>query len=561
MEQTPSSPDIVQDINKKEDGSTYQERVSISNGQMSDNMAPNTDMETAIQHSVNHRKLNSRQIQLFAVAGAIGNTLFVSIGKGLLAGPLALLVGFLLWGSVIFCMAQCQIEIVSLLPIDGAPIRLAGRMIDPAVGVAAGWNYFFVMISYVMFEATIINTIVTYWGYDQSPAILISATLLFFFLINVYRVDLFGEFEFWVAFVKILLAIGLMLFTLTVMLGGNPMHDRFGFRYWQNPGPWAGNTAPTRLQSFVNGVNVAGYCIGGPEYLSMVAGESKDPRRVIPRAFRTIIYRLIIFCIGGCICVGILVPSNDPKLTAGTGGFAGGSPYVISMQRLNIPIMPSIVTCCLLTFVVSGGINFTFNASRALHALALDGQAPKFLRRLNRHGVPDMAVIVVILLSCLAYLALGSGSAKVLNWLLNFSTASAMFYWTIMSMTWIRFNSAMKAQGIDRKTFLPTVSRWQPFAGYWAFGWSFLFLWVQGYAVFLHGNWQVSTFIFNYGIIAFATVIGIIWKLVKRTRFHRSKEIDLHSGLDFFEALSDHYRREREGVPQNLKDKVLAKLF
>ncbi|EWY95049.1 hypothetical protein FOYG_04174 [Fusarium oxysporum NRRL 32931] len=513
MEQTPSSPDIVQDINKKEDGSTYQERVSIINGQMSDNMDPNTDMETAIQHSVNHRKLNSRQIQLFAVAGAIGNTLFVSIGKGLLAGPLALLVGFLLWGSVIFCMAQCQIEIVSLLPIDGAPIRLAGRMIDPAVGVAAGWNYF-------------------------SPAILISATLLFFFLINVYRADLFGEFEFWVAFVKILLAIGLMLFTLTVMLGGNPMHDRFGFWYWQNPGPWVGNTAPTRLQSFVNGVNVAGYCIGGPEYLSMVAGESKDPRRVIPRAFRTIIYRLIIFCIGGCICVGILVPSNDPKLTAGTGGFAGGSPYVISMQRLNIPIMPSIVTCCLLTFVVSGGINFTFNASRALHALALDGQAPKFLRRLNRHGVPDMAVIVVILLSCLAYLALGSGSAKVLNWLLNFSTASAMFYWTIMPMTWIRFNSAMKAQGIDRKTFLPT-----------------------GYAVFLHGNWQVSTFIFDYGIIAFATVIGIIWKLVKRTRFHRSKEIDLHSGLDFFEALSDHYRREREGAPQNLKDKVLAKLF
>ncbi|KAG5795449.1 hypothetical protein H9Q69_005498 [Fusarium xylarioides] len=520
MEHTSSSPDIVQDINKKEDGSTYQERASISNGQMSDNMASNTDMETAIRHSVNHRKLNSRQIQLFAVAGAIGNTLFVSIGKGLLAGPLALLVGFLLWGSVIFCMAQCQIEIVSLLPIDGAPIRLAGRMIDPAVGVAAGWNYFFVMISYVMFEATIINTIVSYWGYDQSPAILIS-----------------------------------------VMLGGNPLHDRFGFRYWKNPGPWVGNTAPTRLQSFVNGVNVAGYCIGGPEYLSMVAGESKDPRRVIPRAFRTIIYRLIIFCIGGCICVGILVPSNDPKLTAGTGGFAGGSPYVISMQRLNIPIMPSIVTCCLLTFVVSGGINFTFNASRALHTLALDGQAPKFLRRLNRHGVPDMAVTVVILLSCLAYLSLGSGSAKVLNWLLNFSTASAMFYWTIMSMTWIRFNSAMKAQGIDRKTFLPTVSRWQPFAGYWAFGWSFLFLWVQGYAVFLHGNWQVSTFIFNYGIIAFATVIGIIWKLIKRTRFHRSKEIDLHSGLDFFEALSEHYRREREGAPQNLKDKVLAKLF
>lgn len=30
-----------------------------------------------------------------------------------------------------------------------------------------------------------------------------------------------------------------------------------------------------------------------------------------------------------------------------------------------------------------------------------------------------MAVIVVMLLSCLAYLALGSSSAKVLNWILK----------------------------------------------------------------------------------------------------------------------------------------------
>ncbi|CAH0057838.1 unnamed protein product [Clonostachys solani] len=177
MERTPKFNHGIGDVNTKEDESTHNGRVSISNGQMGETTAPdagNEDVDRAVQHSVNHRKLNSRQIQLFAVAGAVGNTLFVSIGKGLLAGPLALLVGFLLWGSVIFCMAQCQIEIVSLLPIDGAPIRLAGRMIDPAVGVAAGWNYFFVMISYVMFEATIINTIVTYWGYDQSPAILIS---------------------------------------------------------------------------------------------------------------------------------------------------------------------------------------------------------------------------------------------------------------------------------------------------------------------------------------------------------------------------------------------------
>lgn len=43
-------------------------------------------------------------------------------------------------------------------------------------------------------------------------------------------------------------------------------------------------------------------------------------------------------------------------------------------------------------------------------------------------GVPYLAVIVVMLLSCLAYLALGSTSAMVLNWILNFCTAATMLY-------------------------------------------------------------------------------------------------------------------------------------
>jgi amino acid transporter len=45
-----------------------------------------------------------------------------------------------------------------------------------------------------------------------------------------------------------------------------------------------------------------------------------------------------------------------------------------------------------------------------------------------------------------------------------------------MSLTWIRFNAAIKAQNIDRETFLPKVSRFQPFAGYFAFFWASLFL-------------------------------------------------------------------------------------
>lgn len=304
--------------------------------------------------------------------------------------------------------------------------------------------------------------------------------------------------------------------------------------------------------------------MGGPEYLSMIAGEAVDPRRTVPRAFSTIVTRLIIFFIGGAICVGILVPSNDSTLTNGSDTYAGSSPYVISMQRLQIPVLPSIVNAALITSIISAGNAYTFNASRSLHALALDGQAPAFLRRLNKHGVPYMAVIVVMLLSCLAYLALGSGSSKVLSWILNFCTAATMLNWVIMSATWIRFNAAVKAQNIDRQTYLPNLSRWQPYAAYWALFWASIFLWVQGYAVFLKGNWDTATFIFNYGIIALAGGIGVVWKIVKGTRFHRSKETDLVSGCDFFDALTEHYRTQRysDGAgTDTFKKRVMARLL
>lgn len=35
-----------------------------------------------------------------------------------------------------------ELEIVTLLPLDGSFIRLAGRMVDPALGVAVGYNHF-----------------------------------------------------------------------------------------------------------------------------------------------------------------------------------------------------------------------------------------------------------------------------------------------------------------------------------------------------------------------------------------------------------------------------------
>ncbi|OXG85998.1 amino acid transporter [Cryptococcus neoformans Gb118] len=110
------------------------------------------------------------------------------------------------------------------------------------------------------------------------------------------------------------------------------------------------------------------------------------------------------------------------------------------MENLKIKVLPSIVNACLIVIILSAGNAFTFNTTRSLHALALDGKAPGILIRLSRHGVPYTCCVVVMLLTCPSYLALGSSSKVVLNWILNHHVQ------LVMAITWIPFNVAMKAQ-------------------------------------------------------------------------------------------------------------------
>lgn len=109
-----------------------------------------------------------------------------------------------------------------------------------------------------IFEIVVVNTLVEYWGYDLSPAILISgitthpstcgpclqgctAGIVLYLVLNIYRADLFGEAEcelhepfvwictksalVWLSLGKVLLAVGLMFYTFITMVGGNPLHE------------------------------------------------------------------------------------------------------------------------------------------------------------------------------------------------------------------------------------------------------------------------------------------------------------------------------------------------
>lgn len=62
----------------------------------------------------------------------------------------------------------------------------------------------------------------------------------------------------------------------------------------------------------------------GPEFIAMAAAEAENPRRLMSKAYASFKYRLLFFFIGGALCVGIVIPSNDKLLNDYVNGDKGG---------------------------------------------------------------------------------------------------------------------------------------------------------------------------------------------------------------------------------------------
>uniref|UniRef100_L2GAH4 General amino acid permease n=1 Tax=Colletotrichum fructicola (strain Nara gc5) TaxID=1213859 RepID=L2GAH4_COLFN len=484
----------------------------------------------------------------------IGTALYVQIGRGLLnGGPASLFLAFSIWCTFILAVTLSMAEMVTYLPISSPFIRFAGRYVDEAFGFAAGWNFFVFEAALVPFEVVACNLIIHFWS-DAVPAGgIIAIILVLYGLINVMAVQWYGETEFWAALGKFLLIVGLIIFTFIVMLGGNPLGDRFGFRYWNDPGAFAElyySGSLGRFLGFLQCLIQASFTIAGPDYVAMAAGEAENPRKVMPRAFNAVFYRLTAFFVLGSLCDG------QPG--------AAASPYVVAMNRLKIGVLPHIVNAMVLTAAFSAGNSYVYCASRSLYGLALEGKAPALFKKCTKKGVPVYCVIAVLLIGLLSFLQLSNNTAVVLDWFVSLVTASQLINFSCMCTAYLGFYRALKAQGISRDS-LPYKAWFQPYAAWYGLIGTFIMTFVGGYTVFLplDGYWNVPDFLFSYTMVGVFPVLYLgykfdILKFRKRTRIFKPEEVDLYRNKDEI----DEYERNYVQQPaSNLFEKILDKLF
>lgn len=487
------------------------------------------------------RRLKQRHVQMIAIAGTIGTGLFLGSGHALAgAGPLGALIAYILVGTVSYSSLCAIGEMTTWAPISGTFPHFSARWVDPALGFAVGWNYFYTNAISTPVEITAAVILLSFWDTNTGHAHVAGYTLVLCVLVclvNIFGVRYFGESEFIFSIIKLTLITGLILAGLVIDLGGGPDHDRIGFRYWKNPGAVAGAGLEPKhigLDRFLGILGVivqAAFSYQGMELVVIAASETESPRRNITKAVHRVFYRIVVFYILGILIIGMLVAYNDPDLLQSTGT-AAQSPFVIAINRAGIKVLPHIVNGAVFTSAFSAGNSFLFCSSRVLYGLALRGQAPKIFAYCTKNGLPLYAVLFSSCFTFLSFMNVTNGGETVFNWFVNLTTTAGFSTWFSMNLTYVFFRRGMKAQGFDL-TKNAYNNRFQPYVAYWGMFWTGFFILINGYAVFW--NFTASGFLIAYINIPIFAVLYFGYKIVYRTKVWKPEEMDFVTGIPTIE--------------------------
>ncbi|SKC03937.1 aromatic amino acid transport protein AroP [Soonwooa buanensis] len=409
------------------------------------------------------RGLKNRHIQLIALGGAIGTGLFLGIGPAaVLAGP-SVILGYAFAGLIAFFIMRQLGEMVVQEPVSGSFSHFAYKYWGSFAGFASGWNYWLLYILVSMAELTAIGVYVQFW-WPEIP--LWMSSLFFFFVINALNlasVKVYGEAEFWFSIVKVVAIIAMIIFGSYLLISGTGGDQATISNLWNNggffPKGWIDTDGKGGFVGLLAAMALIMFSFGGLELVGITAAEAENPEKNIPRATNQVIYRILIFYVGALIILFSLSPWE--KITAGS------SPFVMVFERLNgfqfdifgttiqfTKLIANILNIIVLTAALSVYNSSVYSNSRMLFGLAEQGNAPRFLSKLNKNHVPVMAILVSAAFAAICIVINKIIPEQALEILMSLVVSCLVINWIMISYTHIKFKQAYK----NTKTLFPSFA-------------------------------------------------------------------------------------------------------
>lgn len=390
---------------------------------------------TAAESTHDSAKLRPRHVTMITLGGIIGASLFVGSGNVVRSvGPAAVL-SYLIGGLLVFLAMRMLGEMAAARPVVGSFMEYAREGLGDWAAYIVGWLYWYFWVGVIAFEAVVGGAILNGW-FPGMPSWLFSVLLLLLFTAtNLVSLRSFGEVEFWLASVKVLAIVAFLLIGTLYAFGLWPNAHFSVPNLWQH-----GGFAPHGIWPVIAGVALVIFSYFGTEIAVMAAAESVDPAKGVRQATSTVIWRILLFFVGGVLVIVTVVPWNqlpNPKEIA---------PFAYIFQLFGLPGAKVFMTAVILTAVCSVLNSGLYSAARMFAALADDGFAPGLVAKRAR-GVPFVAVLASTVGGYAAvavnYLAPATG---IFDFIMNSAGLVALFVYAFIAMTQMRLRNRMTAQ-------------------------------------------------------------------------------------------------------------------
>lgn len=335
-----------------------------------------------------HRGLKSRHIQLIALGGIIGSCYFLGTGEVLSQVGPAAFIAYMLGGLIVYLTMICMGELAVMIPISGSFVTYAADFISPTFACGAGWSYWINWVIYIPSECVaagiIMHAITGVSGYVWAVCFGLLITF-----VNTLRVSIFGEIEFWLALIKISALVGFAVVSIFIFFGILHSPDHPGHLIGTHFLLGQGGLIPHGGLSLLTAMVLLLVNYQGSEIIGLAAGESKNPEHAIPQAIRNVTLRILCLYIIPVFCLVLIFPWQKANLSDAV--------FADALRMHGLKWAGSVISFVTLSAALSSANSGYYSTVRSLRALAREGMAPRYLTKLNRHGVPQNAVLVTLI--------------------------------------------------------------------------------------------------------------------------------------------------------------------
>lgn len=376
------------------------------------------------------KNLAPRHIGMIAIGGAIGTGLLLGAGgKLLVAGP-ALALSYAVAGVFAYLVVRALGELTLHRTSSGSFVSYAREFLGEAGAYVAGWMYVLNWATTGMADSTAVALYVHYWGaFDAVPQWLLALlSLVVVLTVNLVSVRLFGEIEFWFAIIKVAAILSFLLIGVWLLGTG---HQVAGSRPGLGLLEANGGFFPLGVLPIFAVLQSVVFAYAGVELVGITAGETQEPAKVVPRAVRSVTWRIGLFYVCSVLMLALLLPWNEYS--------ASQSPFVTVLSKIGVPGVGGIMNLVVLTAAMSSLNSGFYSTGRVLRSMAAAGSAPRFTAAMSSRHVPYGG----ILFTCgIATLGVGLNAwlpGQAFEIVVNFASLGVICTWMMIMLCHLLF--------------------------------------------------------------------------------------------------------------------------